>query len=428
MHSSRFSRVATLTLALIGTAPLGSASAAPGVEELRSSARKPPKEPAAALDLARALRRAGLLAEAASVARSGFGQPGETEIVAQLRLELARTFIDQREYKKASNECAQITKLSKWIEQLCVAEVQLFGRRGSLALPAAEEVLAQSPGQVDALVAKGRALHQLGQSDQAESALKEAIASGKRSAAYRFLSELYVDRGQADKALATLKSGRQSDPEDPDVLALLGQVLPPTAEARDVLERALSIRPSFARARARLGEVLLALGQLDPAEASLRDALKIDPKQADWHATLGRVYLQKKRPDDALKAARDALKIVGNHGESKLVEARALSDKGQVDEAIAAFESAWGLARSNPEVLVEAARACLKHGRPTTAQAFAERATQEFPDWGPAWETAGDIARLAGERDGARRAYQKALSAKGPVDKAAVRRKLAELK
>jgi tetratricopeptide (TPR) repeat protein len=190
----------------------------------------------------------------------------------------------------------------------------------------------------------------------------------------------------------------------------------------------LANRPSAAEAQARLGEVLLELGDSEGAERALRAALAADDRKARWHAALGKVFLKRGQAKPALDEARKALKIVANHAAAKLVEANALAAQGDIDLAIVAYESAYGLARTSPEPLVDAARACLNNGRPTTARAFADRATQDFPKWGPAWEITGDVAADAKEKATASAAYKKALAGDGPVDKNAVRRKLARLK
>ena len=56
------------------------------------------------------------------------------------------------------------------------------------------------------------------------------------------------------------------------------------------------------------------------------------------------------------------------------------------------------------------------------------KATQEFPQWGPGWAAFGDA--LAGDHEiaHARAAYESALKSGGPIDAAAVRRKMALLK
>jgi tetratricopeptide (TPR) repeat protein len=119
---------------------------------------------------------------------------------------------------------------------------------------------------------------------------------------------------------------------------------------------------------------------------------------------------------------------VQNHGAAKLVQADALAKRGDIDLAVEAYEAAYGLMRTEPTALVHGARACLANKRLTTALAFADRATQTFPKWGPAWEIAGDIALASNDKPAARDAYKKALAAEGPVDKTALRKKLAQLK
>src|SRR6185436_3798460 len=133
--------------------------------------------------------------------------------------------------------------------------------------------------------------------------------------------------------------------------------------------------------------------------------------------------------DEALKESAAALKLVGNHASAKLAEADALAGKGDIDMAIEAYEKAASYSRSTPDPLIHAAQATLKGGRPTTARAFADRATGSFPDWAPAWLVLGDVAAQAKEKATAKSAYQKALSAsQGKIDKAAVKKKIAALK
>src|SRR5262249_30319563 len=110
------------------------------------------------------------------------------------------------------------------------------------------------------------------------------------------------------------------------------------------------------------------------------------------------------------------------------VEAQALALKGDIDLAIEAFEAAYGFARSNPNVLVEAVHACIRGNRLTTAKAFADRATEDFPKSGAAWELEGDVAVALKDAPLAQQAYGKALAGDGPADKDAIRRKLASVK
>jgi hypothetical protein len=78
--------------------------------------------------------------------------------------------------------------------------------------------------------------------------------------------------------------------------------------------------------------------------------------------------------------------------------------------------------------LVHASAACHAAGRDTSAKAFGEKATKEFPEWGPGWVVLGDALVANKDNPGARAAYETALKGKGPVDAAAVRAKLAAIK
>ena len=407
---------------------LASPGRAESISELKTRA-KAAATPAEAVDASVALRRAGLVTDAVATVQKAFAKARGNDNVALLRLELARGFIAQRQQKRALGQCAELHKLSPYMEQICTAEAQLLTRRGSAALPAAEEALSLQPGDYDSLVAKGRALTQLGRPPEADAVFHEAMKRAPaRPEAFRYLAELLIAQGKPQDAVSVLRDGRKVAPDDPDVLALLGTVLPPDKEARDALTRALGLRPSFPSAEARLGQVLMALGDLEGAERNLTSALKAEPRQADWHASVGEIHIAKKQPDLALKSANEALKVVANHGPAKLVEAKALALKGDIDLAIEAFQAAYGFSRTDPTVLIEAARACIRGGRLTTAKAFADRSTEDFPKASASWETEGDVAVALKDNAFAKQAYGKALAGEGPADKEGIRRKLAALK
>ncbi|HEX7668924.1 MAG TPA: tetratricopeptide repeat protein [Polyangiaceae bacterium] len=425
---SRFANIligsSALTLGvLLSTSALGETG-----DELKARA-KAASEPPEVLSAARALRRGGLLVDAVNLLQRGFAKARGNDTVAELRLELARTYLDQRQPKKALWECDKLHKLAPRDEQICIAESALYTRRGSIALPAADAALALSPGNYDALIAKGRSFSQMGQTREAEAILRDAArAEPARSPAHRYLAELLLAQGKTTEGIAALREARRIDALDPEVLGLLGEALPIGAEARAALEQAISIRPSHAHARARLGVVLAAAGELDQAEKMLQEAITAEPRQAEWHAALGEVEVAKKKPDEALKSARAALKIVGNLGPAKLVEAKALAQKGDIDLAIEAFEAAYGFSKQDPSAPIAAARACLKGARLTTAKAFADRATEDFPKSGEAWDVLGDVAVALKDTPLAKSAYAKALAGDGLLDKDAAKRKLAQLK
>lgn len=409
-----------LVLALTGPA---------AAEDLAAAAKNPPKDPDAALALGRALRRAGLFDDGVRVLR-GAAQRGKGAVVVAARTEAARTLIAASRQKDALKECATLKAQTPVRWETCVAEAQLLWKRASLALPAADRALAVASDDYDALVAKGRALRMLGQNTEAHAAFQAALAKdGARHEAPMFHAELLSGMGKGSEAVAALRKAVAAAPDEPEPLLALASALPAGAEATDLLNKALGIRAKYGAARARLGEVQLELGKVAEAEAAFRAAIAIDPKVADWQAGLARALVAKNDWDEALKVAALSLKLVGNHALAKLAEADAIAGKGDIDLAIEAYEKAASYSRDNPGPLVHAARACLAQNRPTTARAFADRATQSFAEFAPAWAILGDVAVAAKDKATAKAAYQKALSAtRGSIDKAAIKKKLAAIR
>ncbi|MCA9647397.1 MAG: tetratricopeptide repeat protein, partial [Myxococcales bacterium] len=396
-------------------------------KELRDAAKAQPKDPQKALELGIALRRAGLFNESYQVLRKAYLRPSPSS--ASLRLEAARSLQSQGEYKRALKECAGL-KGNEVTFRVCRAEAQLMWKRASLALEEAEKAVAADAGSYDAKVALGRAQKLSGKPDEAETTLAGAIAANSaRYEAHYELGQLYVKENKPRvKAVAAFRAAMKADGDVPEVLVELGEALKPGSESEGLFAAALKIRPTYGEALAGRGVSLLALKKLDDAQKSLTEALKLDSKRSDWRVALGRVELEKGEHQAALKSAQAAQKLVKNDAAAKLLEADALAALGDIDVAIEAYELAYGYAHEDPRPLVHAAKACLEHDRPTTARAFAERATQEYPKWGPAWVIAGDTAVAQKDKGPARAAYKRALSAQGPVDKADVKRKLAALK
>lgn len=417
-----------LALGLLITGPLEGVASA-GVSELKEQAKRTPESAEAGLALAIRLREAGLTDEAMLAVNRSLGQAKDPGISHLLLLERARIQIERGRMKQAQYECEKIKKDDPPIYHLCSAEAYLLFRRGSLALAEAEQALNLKPNDYDAALAQGRALWVSGQADDARKVLSDLVAaSPNRSQGYSFLAEVLTGTGKDDEAVKVLRRGLQHGSEDAQIHMMLGRLLPPGEESLKLLQRATDLRQNFTEAFAALGAVQLALRKLDDAEKSLRAAIKLNEKDADSQAALAEVFLLRPDPEAALKQARAALKLLPNNGAAKLIEAEALAARGDIDLAIDVYQEAYGFQRRSPEALIRGARACLKHGRPTTSLAFAERATDDFPESVPALEVLGDVLAGGGDKKGARQAYNDALKKANPAQAAELRKKLASLK
>jgi tetratricopeptide (TPR) repeat protein len=204
--------------------------------------------------------------------------------------------------------------------------------------------------------------------------------------------------------------------------------MPANAESDALLHRAINEKQGFGPALRRLAEVDLELGRLPQALAAAETALKSDPTDIASHLVMGKVALAENDLDQALTEGKAALGIVANSAQAKLLVADAYAKKGEVDLAVEAYEAAYGFDHGDPSSLVHASLACHAAGRDTSAKAFGDKATKEFPDWAPGWVAFGDALVASKEIPAAKTAYETALKSRGPVDAAAVRAKIAALK
>lgn len=401
------------------------------LDPLRDAAKASPRDPAAALALGRALRRAGQYAPALTELRRGialaFANP---PVLARLHWEIARVHMDRHDFGQAMTACRVLQKLPGDAAEghACAADAHLVWQRATEALSEAAMALAEDPRCYDAKVADGRAEEFALDPVKAEAAYRAALALRPDGVgAHLALGRLLARNGRKDEGVTELRRAVQLDPDGPDALFELATALGPGPESVGLLEHATRERPSFAQAWLSLGRQQLAAGRLAEAKHCAEQAVREDPGDVEPHVLLGQVALAEGRADDAIRAGEDALKLVANTAPAKLLVADGNAKKGEIDLALEAYQSAWGLDHSDPTPLVHAAEACHAAGRDTSASAFGLKATQEFPNWAPGWAAYGDALAAQGEKQAARDAYRKALAAAGPVDKAAVQGKLSAL-
>lgn len=419
-----------LVLAALAASPRTATAQESAVAPLRDAAKRAPTDPAASLALGRALRRAGRFPEAANELGRGanLGAAAKTALVTQLRYELARTRIDERNLQGALAVCTGIP--SKALVASCRAEAYLFQNRAAEALPEAQKALGLEAGLYEGKVAEGRALGLQGKVADAEAALRAAIvgADGRPEAHYHLGQLVVAQQGKRDTAIAELRKARAADAGDPVIALALGEALLAAGNAREAREQlvaATQLRPTYAAAHAALARVALDAGDIPAAEAAAGEAAKLDKASFAAHVALGRVRIAQKRWDEAMKQGEAAKKLLPNSAAGELIVADAHAGKGDIDLAVEAYQKAHGLDRTDPSPLVRAARAANAAGRLTTAKGFADRATTDFPAWAPAWVELGDVQVKLGDKPRARAAYEQALKTSGPIDREDTKRKLA---
>jgi tetratricopeptide (TPR) repeat protein len=262
---------------------------------------------------------------------------------------------------------------------------------------------------------------------EAESELEAAIKLDPNALpAHVALGRLLVQEGKDGSV--HLRRAVELAPNNADALYELARTLPKGPEATALLNRAVAERPSFAAAHRLIATIELSAGHLVLAKKAADTALRIDPSDIASHLVTGDVALAENRLDEALREGQAALTLVANSAAARQLMADAYAKKGEIDLALENYQAAYGGDHSNPASLVNASVACLASGRPTSAKAFGEKATQEFPDWGPAWVAYGDALAANQDNAGAKNAYDRARRAQGPVDSASLDRKIGALK
>lgn len=444
----RVTRFAVALLAAVSVA----ASGAPArgqeteVDSLRVTARTNAGDPSAALALGRALRRAGRSAQALAELRRGIAvAASRPDSLVDLRWEVARVHIDRHDFAQALAACGAIggaraasaerardhaLDASAAAGHACAAEAHLIRQRATEALRETAQALALDPRSYEAKVAEGQAEELALDIAGSEAAFRTAIGWRPDGVdAHLALGRVLLkDSRRKDEALAELHRAAALDPDGPDALYELAIALSPSAESTVLLERSTRERPLFADAWLELGGQELAAGRVADARVAAEAAVREDGKSVGPRVLLGKVALADSRYDDAIKQGDAALKILANSAPAELLVADANAKKGEIDRALEAYQSAWGLDRADPTALVHAAEACHVAGRDTSARAFAAKATAEFPAWAPGWAALGDALVGQGEKGAARDAYGKALATGGPVDREAVKKKVATLR
>ncbi len=423
----------TGTLAVLLTSHPATAQES-AVPAAREQVAKAPGRPEARLALGRALRRAGREADALTELRRGLALGGKPALAQALTWEIARTHIDRRDFASAAKTCRDLGKLpaATAASRVCAAEAHLLWRRATEAIAELDKVGRTTPLAPEvayaAKVALGRARELEGKELEAEQAYRAAIALEPAQADAHVALGVLLRRTGKDGAVDALKRAVETDPADPEAQLELARALPAgSPEAIAAYERSLASRPENADALRAVAEAYVLAKRTPDAKRAAEAALKLAPNDVASQVLSGRIALGEGKPDEAIRAGELASERMKNFAPAKLLVADANAKKGEIDLAIEAYQAAIGLDKSDPTPLVRATEACLAAGRTTSAKAFAERATRDFPTSGAAWEALGDALSADEESAAAERAYATAKT-KGSVDVASIDRKIARLR
>ncbi len=183
--------------------------------------------------------------------------------------------------------------------------------------------------------------------------------------------------------------------------------------ARGLLQRFLRLFPNHLPARKRYGSILIQMGELQSAVATLEPLLSSNPQDTVLHAMLGRAYLGRGRYAEAAEMFRRAVKLAPDQASNRTELASALLGLGQDDEAAQALEAARALDPRNIDTTILLGRLHLKRGRLEQAIATAKRIVELEPNHAEAYNIAGAAQFRRGKLGAARLAFEQALAIDG---------------
>ncbi|HMK78671.1 MAG TPA: tetratricopeptide repeat protein [Xanthobacteraceae bacterium] len=225
------------------------------------------------------------------------------------------------------------------------AEALALLREGKAAQAArlSRQILARAPRHLGALNVSAVAASQLGNAEEAERALRQAIEIDGRSEMLHYNHGTVLRQlGRLEEALASLDRAVALNPGSPDSWTNRGAVLRELGRPSEALEsfaRSLALRPNHAETLFNRGNALAELRQLSEAIAVYQQslALRADPAVL---VNLGNTLRELGRGADALAAYDRAFSLDPTHSAALQARCQLLMHEARYGEAIATAERA----------------------------------------------------------------------------------------
>lgn len=406
----------------------GSAAAQqPRLDELKARAQANRQDPEALQAYGRALVKAGHYGRAKR----------QLKRAAKLRdhdlqalYEVARVAFAQGDYRAARAACRPLQQKDRdaVLTHVCRARAFLVWNRSSRAFEELEKALAQDRDHFEAQLAIGDAHRLRANVPKAEQAYRKAAKARPGEARpYLGLGRLYVAAGRHDDAVTALRKAHGRDPHSPAIQYQLGRLLGDSDEAVSLLREAARGKQGWASPHAALATVHMRRDSPGKAAKHFRKALDLNEELAPAHAGLGRALMALGKHEKAEKTLKKALELVPNSQQAIVTLGNLYEKTGRPEDAFEQYRHAADVDPSNPEPLLEATRLALRQERDVLAAGFLDRLMQRHDELAPALALYGDVMKVRGRREKARSYYERALEAKGELDRERVRKALAEL-
>jgi tetratricopeptide (TPR) repeat protein len=260
------------------------------------------------------------------------------------------------------------------------------------ALDAYRNVLSFQPDDAGAHLALGRLYLNRNDPQRAVSELRAALGSASApDGVHSSLGRAYRALGDLDSSVSILQKGVERNPADEESLYMLGQVLLALgreSEGRRVMGEYQSLQERLSRTNSLFESAIerAQSGELDRAEALLKEVLRIAPRYAPALQALGTVQLNRGNTQGALEMLKQAQASNPLNSETYFEMGTAYLRSGKFSEALDMSLRALILDEEDPRYQSLSGEIYSKMNRPVESRAAFElgRELQSRPGYRPA--------------------------------------------
>jgi tetratricopeptide (TPR) repeat protein len=256
--------------------------------------------------------------------------------------------------------------------------------------------------------------HQKGNLERAEYFYKKALQKQPDNPdILHMLGVLFCQLANYDSAVKYIRKALQFKPSDiASAYCNLGVALQEKGQIDEAIsqyQRAVEINPLFAKAYCNLGVALHYKGETDEAISQYRKAVGINPSFAKAYGNLGNALREKGDIDEAINCCQKAVRINPLFAEAYSNLGAALREKGSLDEAINCCQKAVEINPSFAEAYCNLGVALQKKGQIDKAITQYQKAIEIKPSFAKAHSNLGNALRELGQMDEAVTHCQKAI-------------------
>ncbi|QKE39767.2 tetratricopeptide repeat protein [Ferrovum myxofaciens] len=278
------------------------------------------------------------------------------------------------------------------------------------------KILERDPCHVATLQLMGMVAVQTGRNDIAESFLRKAIGLKDSDPTIHFiLTGMLLEQDKLEQAMAHCMRALALKPNFAEAYLKLGDIfqrLGKLPESESSCRQALKLKPDYAEAHNNLGNVLNGLGRFDDAVASYSRALEIRPDYAEAYNNLGVTLEDLERSDEAEASHRRALELKPDFAEAHNNLGNVLGDQGRFAEAEANYRRALEIKPDYAEAHSNLGNVLNGRGRFDDAVASYSRSLEIRPDYAEAHNNLGITLKDLGRSDEAEASHRRALELK----------------